>query len=107
MNPENEPTPRTSIPKEKIHIVALTREYRIEGITHRIPNARLSDLMNRVDLPFLPVTDAIVYNLDGREIMKAGFLSLNKSHVVVITTLDADQNNPPSQDMPAPPQPQE
>lgn len=81
----------SKIPKEKVGIVALTEQFRIEGTTHYVPQARLSDLMNRPDVPFLPVTDASVYTHEGALVMQAAFVSLNKSRIVLITTIEADE----------------
>lgn len=73
------------IKKEKMEVIALTDYYRIEGLAHFIPQARISDFMNRTDIEFIPLTDAKISDRkSGEEIAYAKFLSLNKSDVTIM-----------------------
>ena len=74
------------IRKDRMEIIALTDFFRTEGTAHFIPRARMSDFMNRPDINFIPLTDAIVYSKDdGTTIFKTSFLCLNKADVTILT----------------------
>lgn len=83
--------PRRSfvIKKDHMEIVALTSHYRAEGIAHFIPQARISDFMNRTDIHFVPLTDAVLSDrATGQKILSAKFFCLNKAEIVVLIPKD-------------------
>jgi len=83
--------PRRSfvIKKDRMEIIALTDHFRIEGVAHFIPQARVSDFMNRTDINFVPLTNALLYDrTTGEKIMEAKFFCLNKMDVVILIPKD-------------------
>ena len=83
--------PRRSfvIKKDQMQVIALTDRFRVEGTAHFIPQARISDFMNRADIHFIPLTDATLSDLKtGERIYAASFFCLNKSDVVVMIPKD-------------------
>jgi hypothetical protein len=63
-----------------------TDRYRIVGDVTLPPEgyqSRFSDLLNRSDLPFIPITNAQVTPLEGGEAERHRFLALGKAHVRV------------------------
>ncbi len=82
-------------PKNKLRVVVLTDEYRIEAEAHLFQNARLSDLLNSdsTKKEFIPLTDVTVYNKKSSSILyQLDFLNLNKSCIVMIF-VDKDSSN--------------
>ncbi len=78
----------SKIRKDRAGVIVITRNFRIEDCLHVMPGARMSDLMNRIDIQFLPLTEVIVRTLDGREYIKTNFLSINKSEIVFVVPMD-------------------
>ncbi len=76
------------IRKEKAQVVAWTSQFRIEGTAHKIPKARISDLLNRQDILFIPMTDVVLYSTDDREILRSNFLAVNKNQITVLSVGD-------------------
>lgn len=70
-------TPRTQV-------VILTRKFRIEGEIDLIPGARLTDFMNAVNQNFMVVTDALVVDHDGQEILRGMFIDVLVSNIEII-----------------------
>ncbi len=73
------------IRKEKARVVAWTTQFRVEGTVHFIPKARISDLLNRRDIAFIPMTKVVLYGLDGKEILRTDFLAVNKDQITVLS----------------------
>lgn len=73
------------IRKEKARVIAWTTQFRIEGTIHFIPKARVSDLLNRHDIAFIPMTEVILYDLEGKEILRTDFLAVNKDQLTVLS----------------------
>ena len=73
------------VDKELAKVVIITEQLKIVGVVHTLPQERMPDFMDNSSSPYLPVTDASVYNLpDGSLIQKTNFLSINRNDVVVI-----------------------
>ena len=68
-------------------VTILTDNYRIDGEIALIKGARLTDFIVESQA-FVAVTDATVMNHDGKQIMTASFLNINRSSIVVIAPTD-------------------
>lgn len=56
----------------------------IEADVHGFPTMRLTDLLNNSDI-FIPLTDAIVFDLQGKEeITRTPFVSINKTVINMV-----------------------
>jgi len=73
------------IRKEKAEVVIWTEMFRIEGSVHFIPKARISDLLNRQDISFIPLTDVIMFDHAGKELKRTNFLAINKNQITVLS----------------------
>lgn len=73
------------IRKEKARVVAWTAQFRVEGTVHFIPKARVSDLLNRRDIAFIPMTEVVLYDQEGKEIQRAGFMAVNKDQITALS----------------------
>lgn len=71
------------INKVPVHVIIQTTAQLIYGKIHVKPDERLSDEINR-DLEFLPVTNAVIYSLEGQILYQANFLSINRGQIVWI-----------------------
>jgi len=67
----------------RARIVMLAGSYRIKGEIELVPGARVTDYMIE-SKPFIAVTDAEVWDLEGRRIMMVPFLNVARDHVVII-----------------------
>lgn len=72
------------IRKDKARVVAWTPEFKIEGTVHFIPKARISDLLNRQDISFVPMTEVVLYDQEDKEIRRTDFLAVNKDRISVL-----------------------
>lgn len=82
-------------PKNKLRVVVLTDEYRIEAEAHLFQNARLSDLLNNdsTKRDFIPLTDVTVYHKKSNTVLyQQDFMNLNKNYIVMIFA-DRDSTN--------------
>lgn len=68
----------TKVPKP---VMIQTITHLVHGNIHVQPDGRVMDTMN-VSESFLAVTDAVVYALDGQELYRCHFLTLNRDHIV-------------------------
>lgn len=67
--------------KHACPIVFLTDRYKIIGSIYISVNIRLNDFL-LFSSDFIPVTDAVIYDvLDGKELFKVAFISLNKNMI--------------------------
>lgn len=73
------------IRKERVEVVVLTHRFRIEGTAHFFQKTRVSDFLNRPDIAFIPMTEAVVYTLEGQEVSRHVFLCVNKAEIVLLT----------------------
>ncbi len=67
----------------RARVVMLAGSYRIKGEIELVPGARVTDYMIE-SKPFIAVTDAEVWDLEGRRIMMVPFLNVARDHVVII-----------------------
>ena len=69
--------------ENKTRVVILAGSYRIKGEIDLIAGARLTDYMIE-SKGFIAVTNAEVWDLEGRRILVAAFLDVSLSHIVVV-----------------------
>jgi len=67
----------------RARVVMLAGSYRIKGEIELVPGARVTDYMVE-SKPFIAVTNAEVWDLEGRRIMVVPFLNVARGHVVII-----------------------
>ena len=69
--------------ENRTRVVILAGPYRIKGEIALVVGARLTDYM--VDSKgFIAVTQAEVWDLEGRRILTASFLDVSRAHIVVV-----------------------
>lgn len=64
-------------------VVILTGTYRIKGYVDLVPGARLTDYMVEAK-GFIAVTDAEVWELEGRQVFTAPFINVSREHIEVV-----------------------
>ena len=69
--------------ENKTRVVILAGSYRIKGEIDLIAGARLTDYMIE-SKGFIAVTNAEVWDLEGRRILVAAFLDVSLAHIVVV-----------------------
>ncbi|MBZ0169339.1 hypothetical protein MELA_00734 [Candidatus Methylomirabilis lanthanidiphila] len=75
---------------QKTQVEIWTERYRIIGTTI-IPSGaghswRFSDILNKPDRPFLPLTEVTIFSLDGGNLLWQGHsMTISKSFVVLAT----------------------
>ena len=69
--------------QNRARVVMLAGSFRIKGDIELVAGARITDYMVE-SKPFIAVTDAEVWDLEGRRIMMVPFLNVSRDHVVVI-----------------------
>jgi hypothetical protein len=67
----------------RARVVMLAGSYRIKGEIELVAGARITDYMVE-SKPFIAVTNAEVWDLEGRRIMIVPFLNVARDHVVVV-----------------------
>jgi hypothetical protein len=67
----------------RVRVVMLAGSFRIKGEIELVPGARITDYMVE-SKPFIAVTNAEVWDLEGRRIMVVPFLNVSRDHVVVV-----------------------
>lgn len=67
----------------KTRVVILAGPYRIKGEIQLQPGARVTDYMVG-SKDFFAVTNAEVWDLEGRKIHNAPFINVSRAHVVVV-----------------------
>lgn len=73
------------IEKEEKKIVAYAYDYKIRGTVFVPPGGRLSDFISGIgQKKFIPVVDAVVTDISGREICRTKFLELNKDEILFL-----------------------
>jgi len=72
------------IKKEPLHVTIQTNQQTIRGTIHIRPETRLLDALNEQE-HFLAVTDAVIFNSQNEEILRAGFITLNVDHIIWVT----------------------
>lgn len=64
-------------------VVVLTDTFRIEGNLGIFSGVRLTDYMNE-SKSFIPITDATVKDLSGRQIMKTALINVKKESIQLV-----------------------
>ena len=86
-------------PRVTIKVVIILSQYRVAGKVHLHPGQRLSDYVNGVK-DFIPVTDAHVFQLDGKtEINKMSLLEVNVRHILLMYPLEGEDVPPEGDDL--------
>jgi hypothetical protein len=67
----------------KTRVVIFTGSYRIKGDIDIVAGARVTDYMIETK-KYFAVTNAEVWDLEGRKIHTAPFVNVNSAHVVVV-----------------------
>ena len=67
--------------KKPTNVHIQTNIHLIRGKVHIRPDERLKDELNHPE-SFLAVTDAAIFNLDGKKLFNCTFIAVNRSHVV-------------------------
>ena len=75
------------ITKTPIPVIIQMPAHRIEGNIHIRPDERIKDEIDRTD-PFLPVTEAVIYNPDGTIFASTHFIALNRTLINWILPVD-------------------
>lgn len=72
------------IQKEKIPVVVMTTQYRMEAEIHVVSGGRLLDELNK-ERDFVPLTGVTVYDLHGGNPLDTiDFLAVNKRSVIFV-----------------------
>ncbi len=69
------------VPKNSIEAIIQTVTNRIEGLIYVRAGERVSDELNR-SAKFLAVTDATIFDLNGKELYRSTFMSINLDQIV-------------------------
>jgi len=69
------------ITKRPVYVHIQTTINLIRGKVHIRPDERLKDELNNPEY-FLAVTDATIFDLQGKELMKVQFLAVNRSQII-------------------------
>jgi hypothetical protein len=64
-------------------VVILTGSYRIKGYIDLVPGARVTDYMVEAK-SFIALTDAEVWELEGRQVFAAPFINVSREHIEVV-----------------------
>ena len=68
---------------ETTAVVIYTDSYRIDGRIALMPEARLTDFIRTVK-DFVPVTDAVVSDKQGKRLFAASFLDVGREYIELI-----------------------
>ena len=74
------------VKKDRLLVVILTRDYRVEGEVHILPGTRLTDFVNsEPGDDFIAVTNAEVFQLSKTtDVFKSDYLAINKSYITMV-----------------------
>ncbi|HUJ86733.1 MAG TPA: hypothetical protein VLX30_07775 [Burkholderiales bacterium] len=72
-----------AIQESRTKVVILTGTYRIKGYIDLVPGARVTDYMVEAK-SFIAVTDAEVWELEGRQVFTAPFINVSREHIEVV-----------------------
>lgn len=73
--------------ESKTKVTILTRSFRIKGCVEVTPGARVTDYMIE-SKDFIAVTDAEVWELDGRQVLAGAFINVSRSHIQIVAPED-------------------
>ncbi|MDD3802982.1 MAG: hypothetical protein PHW02_01175 [bacterium] len=74
--------------REKVKSIIFTTELEVTGMVHIPPGGRLTDFLNNLAKPFIPITDADIKTKDGRT-YHTDLMQLNKDYIIVIIPEDS------------------
>lgn len=72
------------VSKLPIPVILQTHENRIEGLLYVSPEDRIKDELNKPE-DFIALTDVTIFHLDGSELYRCGFITLNRAAIVWLT----------------------
>lgn len=75
------------ISKEGVAVVLQTAVNMIEGKIHVRPGERLKDALNEAE-PFFAVTEATIYDKDGKIIYRTDFLAVHREQIIWLLPQD-------------------
>ena len=90
MNPEEKETKKAEIFESRVEtpiIVSTVEGKRFQGMLHLPKNQRISDYVNKSNVPFLALTNISYLNPETNKIEKLDFLLINKSHIITISNV--------------------
>ena len=62
----------------------LTQSFRVKGYIYLLPGARVTDYM--IDSKdFIAITDAEVWELEGRQVLTSPFINVSRRHIEIIS----------------------
>ena len=67
----------------KTKIVVMMGNYRITGSIDIVPGARVTDFLMECK-EFMAITDAVVWDLNGRKLITSSFMSVNRDRIELI-----------------------
>jgi hypothetical protein len=79
------------VQKEAVEARIMTTNQIIEGKMHIRPTNRVKDELEAGDI-FLPITDAVVFDVNHNEVFRTSFLAVSKSQIVWVTTFKDIKN---------------
>jgi hypothetical protein len=71
----------------KTRVVVLTGSYRVTGTVDLIPGARMTDFLTECR-EFIAITDAEVWDLNGRKLFSSSFMNVNRDRIDLIMPED-------------------
>jgi hypothetical protein len=75
--------------KEKVAVVVLTGDWRVEGDIYVLAESRLTDALNSRSKDFMAITDATIQDAKtGSLIARTKFLDINRTAISIIYTID-------------------
>jgi len=74
--------------ESKTRIIILMNGLRLTGSIDLLPGVRISDYLVECR-EFMAITDAEVWNLEGRKLLASTFLDVNRQHVDMILPEDS------------------
>jgi hypothetical protein len=74
--------------KSNVEVDIVTIQGRLHGYMHVRPGQRVKDMLNNPAEQFLAITNATTTRNGETEIQHAGFLAVNKMHVISVIPID-------------------
>ncbi len=69
------------VSKDAVPATIQTLTHRVHGFVYVRPGVRIKDELTHVD-GFIAVTDATVFDLQGQQLYKTGFLVVNREYII-------------------------
>jgi hypothetical protein len=69
--------------KEKV--VLYLEEFKIVGYLHLKEGFRITGYLNQVQEKYIPLTEVVVYDKEGKILRKENFISVNKEKIILAT----------------------